>query len=429
MDEPVFHPIPEVLEEIREGRLVIVVDDGDRENEGDLVMAATFVTPDHVNFMTKFGRGIVCVPMEGRHLDALGLHPMVNPSQDPMKTAWTISVDAKEGITTGISAHDRAHTIQVLINPHTQPEQLIRPGHVFPLRAKEGGVLRRAGHTEAAADLAKLAGVSPAGVICEIMSDDGTMARTPQLFEFARRHGLKICTIASLIEYRRRFEKLVRRLVTTRLPTEFGEFQLVLYDTKIDDRQHVALVKGRVDDGEPVMVRVHSQCLTGDVFHSLRCDCGPQLCRAMERIAQAGRGVILYINQEGRGIGLANKLKAYALQDQGLDTVEANRALGFEPDLRDYGIGAQILVDLGLKDLLLLTNNPRKIVGLEGYGLRVLERLPIEIPPHPENAHYLAVKREKLGHWLIPPPVCGPEGRSHVDSSIDPPSADRQVVG
>ena len=400
MGEHTFHPIPEILEEIREGRLVIVVDDGDRENEGDLVMAAPFATPDHINFMTKFGRGIVCIPMEDHRLDELGLHPMVTPIQDPMKTAWTISVDAKEGVSTGISAHDRAHTIQVLINSQTKPEHLTRPGHVFPLRAKEGGVLRRAGHTEAGVDLARLAGVYPAGVICEIMNDDGTMARTTQLFEFAARHGLKICTIASLIEYRRRFEKLIQRVVATKLPTEFGEFQLALYETSVDDRQHVALVKGAVDDGQPALVRVHSQCLTGDVLHSLRCDCGPQLRRAMEKIAEAGRGVVLYINQEGRGIGLANKLKAYALQDQGLDTVEANRALGFEPDLRDYGIGAQILVDLGLKDLRLLTNNPRKIVGLEGYGLRVVERIPLEIPPRPENAAYLATKREKLGHWI-----------------------------
>jgi len=400
MQEHAFHPIADILEEIRAGRLVIVVDDGDRENEGDLVMAASFATPEHIAFMATQGRGIVCVPMEGRSLDALGLHPMVSPSEDPMKTAWTISVDAKRGVTTGISAHDRAHTIQVLINPKTSPDDLTRPGHVFPLRAKEGGVLRRAGHTEAAVDLARLAGLSASGVICEIMKDDGTMARTPDLFAFAERHRLKICTIASLIEYRRRFEKLVKRVVTTKLPTECGEFDLVLYETNVDERQHVALVKGAVDDGAPALVRVHSQCLTSDVFGSLRCDCGPQLRRAMAKIAEEGRGVILYINQEGRGIGLGNKLKAYALQDQGLDTVEANLALGFGPDLRDYGIGAQILVDLGLKDLRLLTNNPRKIVGLEGYGLRVVERVPIEMRPRPENARYLETKREKLGHWI-----------------------------
>jgi len=400
MAGPAFHPIPGILEEIREGRLVIVVDDGDRENEGDLVMAAAFATPEHINFMARYGRGIICVPMEGGALDELGLHPMVSSSEDPMKTAWAVSVDAKRGVTTGISAHDRAHTIQALINPKTTPSDLTRPGHVFPLRAKEGGVLRRAGHTEAAVDLARLAGVSPAGVICEIMNDDGAMARTPDLLAFAEQHGLKSCTIASLIAYRRRFEKLVKRVVTTRLPTEVGEFAMVLYETTVDDRQHIALVRGTVDNGDPVLVRVHSQCLTGDVFGSLRCDCGLQLRRSMEKIADAGRGVILYINQEGRGIGLGNKLKAYALQDEGLDTVEANLALGFGPDLRDYGIGAQILVDLGLKDLQLLTNNPRKIVGLEGYGLRVVERVPIEVPPRPENARYLETKREKLGHWL-----------------------------
>ena len=395
-----FHPIPEIIEEIREGRIVIVVDDGDRENEGDLVVAAAFTTPEHVNFMAKYGRGIICLPMEAAALDRLGLHPMVSLSEDPMKTAWTVSVDAKRGVTTGISAHDRAHTIQTLIHPSSGPHDLVRPGHIFPLRAKEGGVLRRAGHTEAAVDLARLAGLVSAGVICDIMRDDGAMARTEELFAFAARHNLKICTIASLIEYRRRFEKLITRVVTTQLPTEMGEFELILYSTSIDERHHIALVKGTVNDGSSILVRVHSQCLTGDVFGSLRCDCGPQLRRAMEKIAEEGRGVILYINQEGRGIGLANKLMAYALQDQGMDTVEANRALGFAPDLRDYGIGAQILVDLGLRDLRLLTNNPRKIVGLEGYGLKVVERVPIEMTPGPENLRYLEAKREKLGHIL-----------------------------
>ncbi len=400
MESQQFHPIPEILDEIRSGRMVIVVDDGDRENEGDLVMAASFVTPAHINFMAAFGRGIICVPMEGKRLDALGLHPMIIPSEDPMKTAWTISVDARHGVTTGVSSFDRSHTIQMLIDSRTTAQDLARPGHVFPLRAKEGGVLRRAGHTEAAVDLATLAGVYPAGVICEIMKEDGSMARVPDLFVFAQQHKLKICTIASLIAHRRSFEKLVRCTAVAQLPARSGTFTLKLYETSLDDFQHIALVMGPVSDGKPVLLRVHSQCLTGDVFGSLRCDCGPQLSRAMEMIAAEGRGVVLYISQEGRGIGLANKLKAYALQDQGMDTVEANQALGFGPDLRDYGIGAQILVDLGLKDLRLLTNNPRKIIGLEGYGLRVVERVPIQMPAQPHNAKYLETKRQKLGHLL-----------------------------
>ncbi len=400
MAEQKFHPIPEIIDEIRSGRMVIVVDDGDRENEGDLVMAASFVTPAHIAFMASHGRGIICAPMEGKRLDSLGLHPMIIPSEDPMKTAWTVTVDARSGITTGVSAHDRARTVQVLIDPQSTSQDLARPGHIFPLRAKEGGVLRRAGHTEAAVDLATLAGVYPAGVICEIMKDDGSMARVHDLLAFAEQHGLKICTIESLIAHRRSFEKLVRSVSSAKLPTDYGEFTIKLYETSLDDFQHLALVMGKVDDGKPVLLRVHSQCLTGDVFASQRCDCGPQLAKSMEMIAAEGRGVILYISQEGRGIGLANKLKAYALQDQGLDTVEANQALGFGADLRDYGIGAQILVDLGLKDLRLLTNNPRKIVGLEGYGLHVVERVPIQIPAGPQNAKYLETKRDKLGHLL-----------------------------
>ena len=399
-----FNSISEILEDLKNGRMVIVVDDEDRENEGDLAIAASYATAEAVNFMAKFGRGLICVPLEEERLKKLALEPMLenNPGpaqEDPFRTAWMISVDAANGITTGISAADRSRTIDVLINPQSGPEDLVRPGHVFPLKARCGGVLVRAGHTEASIDLMKLAGLCPAGVICEIMNDDGTMARLPQLISFAKTHHLKICSIASLIEYRRRSEKLIARVAETSLPTAFGRFRLILYKDLIRGKIHTALAMGALDNGE-ALVRVHSECLTGDVFGSLRCDCGRQLEKAMELIARENKGVILYMSQEGRGIGLVEKIKAYALQDKGLDTVEANVALGYKPDLRDYGIGAQILADLGLRSIRLLTNNPRKIVGLEGYGLRVIERVPLETEPNPANYKYLKAKKEKLGHDL-----------------------------
>jgi 3,4-dihydroxy 2-butanone 4-phosphate synthase/GTP cyclohydrolase II len=399
-----FNTITEILEDFKKGKMVIVVDDEDRENEGDLVMAASFVRPQDINFMAKYGRGIICVPMEEERLKNLDLEPMLKDNdlssrKDRFSTAWMISVDATYGITTGISAYDRAHTIEVLINPQTKPEDLIRPGHIFPLKALKGGVLLRAGHTEAAIDLMKLAGLYPAGVICEIMNDDGTMARLPQLREFSKQYNLKICSIADLIEYRRRSEKLIERVSQTTLPTESGKYNLILYRDSINNKIHVALIMGEPGN-EPILVRVHSECLTGDVFGSLRCDCGRQLKKAMQIIEQERKGVILYMSQEGRGIGLVDKIRAYSLQDKGLDTVQANEALGHKPDLRDYGIGAQILVDLGLKDIRLLTNNPRKIVGLEGYGLRVIERVPLETEPNPLNYNYLKTKKEKLGHDL-----------------------------
>jgi len=384
--------------------MVIVVDDEDRENEGDLIMSASAVKPQDINFMAKFGRGLICVPMEEERLRQLSMEPMLKENmpqakEDPFSTAWMISVDAATGVTTGISAYDRARTIEVLINPQTKPEDLIRPGHIFPLRARKGGVLVRAGHTEATIDLMKLSGLYPAGVICEIMNDDGSMSRLPQLLEFSKQHKLKICSITSLIEYRRRSEKLIERMSDTTLPTEFGEFKLVLYRDLTNNKVHTALIMGKLDI-QAVLVRVHSECLTGDVFGSLRCDCGKQLKEAMKIIGEERRGVILYMNQEGRGIGLVDKIKAYGLQDKGLDTVEANEALGHKADLRDYGIGAQILADLGVKEIRLLTNNPRKIVGLEGYGLKVVERAPLEIKPNPANYKYLKTKKEKLGHDL-----------------------------
>jgi len=400
----VFNTVSEIIEDLKKGLMVIMVDDEDRENEGDLVMAASFTKPQDINFMAKFGRGLICVPMEEERLRLLHLQPMLEGSalshqKDPFSTAWMISADAARGITTGISAYDRARTIEVFVNPQSRPEDLIRPGHIFPLKALKGGVLVRAGHTEATVDLMKSAGLHPAGVICEIMGDDGAMARLPELLVFARQHGLKICSIANLIEYRRRSERLIERVSQTILPTEFGTYNLILYRDLITAKVNIALVMGDWQE-EAVLVRVHSECLTGDALGSLRCDCGKQLKKAMQAIGQEKKGVILYMNQEGRGIGLIDKIRAYNLQDKGLDTVEANEVLGHKPDLRDYGIGAQILADLGLRNIKLLTNNPRKIVGLEGYGLKVVERIPLEIEPNPTNYRYLKTKKEKLGHNL-----------------------------
>jgi 3,4-dihydroxy 2-butanone 4-phosphate synthase / GTP cyclohydrolase II len=395
-----FATIEEGIEEIRQGRILLVVDDEDRENEGDFVMAADKITPEAVNFMATHGRGLICMPMTGERLDALKLSMMVAENTAPMGTAFTITVDARRGVSTGTSAYDRAVTIRTLVDPLMTSADLTVPGHIFPLRAMEGGVLRRAGHTEASVDLARLAGCYPAGVICEVLDESGAMARLPQLTAIAAKYGLKMITIKALIEYRTQKEKLVRRLATTRLPTEFGEFTAIAYEATVYSRMHFALVMGDVAGDDAVMVRMHSECLTGDVFHSLRCDCGLQLAKALAMIQQAGRGVVVYLRQEGRGIGLHNKIRAYELQDQGKDTVEANQALGFKADLRDYGIGAQILVDLGLKNLRLLTNNPAKRAGLEGYGLSVVERVPLEVPSNPENHKYLSTKRDKLGHLL-----------------------------
>ena len=395
-----FDSIEAVIADIRKGKMVIVTDDEDRENEGDLIMSAQHVTPAAINFMAKHGRGLICVPTTGERLQQLGIARMVKENREVFRTDFQVSVDAAKGIGSGISAADRAKTIQIMASPTAVPDDLVQPGHVFPLRAKPGGVLQRSGHTEAAIDLVTLAGARPIGVICEIMNDDGTMARLPALLKFAKKHRLKIATIASLIEYRRTREKLVEKIEVVKMPTDYGDFDLHLYRSKVDGQHHLALVRGEISGAKNVLVRVHSECLTGDVFGSRRCDCGPQLHSAMQQVADAGRGVILYMRQEGRGIGLAPKIQAYKLQEQGLDTVEANEKLGYGMDLREYGLGAQILVDLGLKTIRLLTNNPKKVVGLEGYGLKITEQVPIKIKSNPHNERYLKVKREKMGHLL-----------------------------
>lgn len=395
-----FSPIPEILDDVRAGKMVVLVDDENRENEGDLFIASDHITPDAVNFMAMFGRGLVCLALTPEQCDQLQLPQMVSDNEAQFSTAFTVSIEAREGVTTGISAGDRARTIEAASAPDATSTDIVRPGHIFPLRAKPGGVLQRAGQTEGSVDLSRMAGLNPAGVICEIMKDDGSMARLPDLELFAAEHGLKICSIEDIIKYRRRTELLVERMVSTMIPTPYGEFTAYVYETTIDNQHHIAFVRGDLSTADAPLVRVHSECLTGDVFGSQRCDCGPQLDRALEMIAEEKVGVLLYMRQEGRGIGLHNKLRAYALQDQGLDTVEANEKLGFKPDLRDYGIGAQILADLGLHRMRLMTNNPRKVVGLEAYDIEIVERVPIELPANKHNEKYLRTKRDKLGHLI-----------------------------
>ncbi|HEX8122063.1 MAG TPA: bifunctional 3,4-dihydroxy-2-butanone-4-phosphate synthase/GTP cyclohydrolase II [Solirubrobacteraceae bacterium] len=418
-----FATVEEAIEDIRAGKMVVVCDDEDRENEGDLTLAAQFATPEAINFMAKEGRGLICLSLTPERCDELGLELMAAKNESSFETPFTVSVEAREGVTTGISAADRARTIQVAIDPKSRPRDLVQPGHVFPLKSKPGGVLERTGQTEAAVDLARLAGLIPAGVICEIMNDDGTMARVPDLVGYCERHGLKMITVADLIAYRRKHDKLVERVVATTLPTEFGEFTAVGYRSLVDEKHHVALVKGEVEGKDDVLVRVHSECLTGDVFHSLRCDCGEQLESALAMIEREGQGVLLYLAQEGRGIGLLNKLRAYKLQEEGLDTVDANLRLGLPADLRDYGIGAQILTDLGLTSIRILTNNPKKIRGLEGYGLSVSDQVPIEHTPNPHNEAYLKAKKERLGHMLHHQGLALDEEMIHEEHVADEESA------
>jgi 3,4-dihydroxy 2-butanone 4-phosphate synthase / GTP cyclohydrolase II len=427
--DPAFDTVEAAIREIRKGRMVIVADDEDRENEGDLVCAAASVTPEIINFMATHARGLICVALTQSRADRLGLPLMADQNEEAFRTAFTVSVDAhpRFGVTTGISAHDRARTIQLLVDPDTQPGDLRRPGHVFPLRAVPGGVLRRVGQTEASVDLARLAGLPPAGVICEIMNEDGSMARRAELEEFARRHDLRFITVAQIVAYRLANERLVRRVAEASLPTEFGDFRVIAFENQVDGREHLALVAGEIHGQKDVLVRMHSECLTGDVFHSMRCDCGAQLKAAMQRIRKEGAGAIVYLRQEGRGIGLANKIRAYELQERGQDTVEANQALGFKPDLRDYGIGAQILLDLGLSSIRILTNNPRKIVGLEGYGLKITGREPIAIEPTHHSRAYLETKRSKLGH-ILPGPVDPALGDSPGGSGAAPRAPRAEMV-